>query len=97
MFIFDPTGHSIKGISAYCLTTMTRSHPPKAQAFEDFKGGPGSRINCILKENKAVLLERRSLLHQLTEEVNAVKREIDCTMTSIQQHQQMEGTQGQDN
>ncbi|KAG7231205.1 hypothetical protein INR49_012036, partial [Caranx melampygus] len=70
-----------------------KSHPPKAQTFEDFKVGPGSRINCILKENKAVLLERRSLLHQLTEEVNAVKREIDCKMTSIQRHKQMEGTQ----
>ncbi|XP_071340945.1 kinesin-like protein KIF9 [Trachinotus anak] len=72
-----------------------RSHPPKAEAFEDFKVGQGSKINCILKENKAVLLERHSLLHQLTEEVNAVKREIDCTTATIQQHKQMGETQGQ--
>ncbi|XP_040921443.1 kinesin-like protein KIF9 [Toxotes jaculatrix] len=71
------------------------SPAPKAEAFEDFKLGQGSKINCILKENKAVLLERRSLLHQLTEEVNAVKREIDCTAAAIQQHKQMGETSGQ--
>ncbi|GAA6215150.1 kinesin-like protein KIF9 [Lates japonicus] len=70
------------------------SPPPKAEAFEDFKVGQGSTINCILMENKAVLLERRSLLRQLTEEVNAVKREIDCTTAIIERHK-MGGTQGQ--
>uniref|UniRef100_A0A665TST1 Kinesin motor domain-containing protein n=1 Tax=Echeneis naucrates TaxID=173247 RepID=A0A665TST1_ECHNA len=60
------------------LLSVPRANPPKAEAFEVFKVGQGSKINCILKENKAILLERRSLLHQLTEEVNAVKREIDC-------------------
>uniref|UniRef100_UPI0037E99A8C kinesin-like protein KIF9 n=1 Tax=Semicossyphus pulcher TaxID=241346 RepID=UPI0037E99A8C len=68
------------------------SPPPKAEAFEDFKVGQGSKINGILKENKAVLLERRSLLRQLTEEVNAVKREIDCTAATIQ-HKEMRGGQ----
>ncbi|XP_034562174.1 kinesin-like protein KIF9 isoform X2 [Notolabrus celidotus] len=65
--------------------------PTKAEAFEDFKVGQGSEINCILKENKTVLLERRSLLRQLTEEVNAVKREIDCTAATIQQHKMRGG------
>ncbi|XP_035853868.1 kinesin-like protein KIF9 isoform X1 [Sander lucioperca] len=70
------------------------STPSKAEAFEDFKVGRGSKINRILKENKAVLLERRSLLRQLTEEINDVKREIDCTTATIQQHL-TRGGQGQ--
>ncbi|XP_073343995.1 kinesin-like protein KIF9 [Pagrus major] len=69
--------------------------PPKEEVFEDFKVGQGSRINSILKENKAVLLERRDLLRQLTEEVNAVKRDIDCTAAAIQQHRELRGGQGQ--
>ncbi|CAJ1082581.1 kinesin-like protein KIF9 isoform X2 [Xyrichtys novacula] len=69
------------------------SPPPRAEAFEDFKLGQGCKINCTLKENKAVLLERRNLLRQLTEEVNAVKREIDCTEATIQQHTEMAGGQ----
>ncbi|XP_074478278.1 kinesin-like protein KIF9 isoform X1 [Sebastes fasciatus] len=71
------------------------SPPTKAEAFEDFKVGQGSKINHILKENKSVLLERRSLLRQLTEEVNAVKREIDCTTATIQQHRETRRGQGQ--
>ncbi|XP_036935132.1 kinesin-like protein KIF9 isoform X2 [Acanthopagrus latus] len=71
------------------------SPPPKEEAFEDFKLGQGSKLNSILKENKAVLLERRSLLRQLTEEVNTVKKDIDCTATSIQQHRELRGDQGQ--
>ncbi|KAM9337165.1 kinesin-like protein KIF9 [Symphorus nematophorus] len=71
------------------------SPPPKEEAFEDFKVGQGSKINCILKENKAVLLERRNLLRQLTEEVNAVKREIDFTTATIQQQEEQRGVQGQ--
>ncbi|XP_060920514.1 kinesin-like protein KIF9 [Labrus mixtus] len=65
------------------------SPPPKADAFEDFKLRQGSMINSILKENKAVLLERRSLLRQLTEEVNAVKSEIDCITATMQQHNEL--------
>ncbi|XP_044194922.1 kinesin-like protein KIF9 isoform X1 [Thunnus albacares] len=74
---------------------QTDSPPSKAEAFEDFKIGQGSHINCILKENKAMLLERRSLLRQLTEEVNTLKREIDCTTATIQQQKYMTGGQGQ--
>ncbi|KAI3355381.1 hypothetical protein L3Q82_018225, partial [Scortum barcoo] len=71
------------------------SPPPKAEAFEDFKVGQGSEINHILKENKAVLLERHSLLRQLTEEVNSVKKEIDCTAANIQRHKELRENQGQ--
>ncbi|TMS08968.1 Kinesin-like protein KIF9 [Larimichthys crocea] len=67
----------------------------KEQAFEVFKVGQGSKINLILKDNKAVLLERRSLLRQLSEEVNAAKREIDCTTATLQQHRELRGGQGQ--
>nr|XP_046227407.1 kinesin-like protein KIF9 [Scatophagus argus] len=69
------------------------SPPTKEEAFEDFKVGRGSTINCIFKENKAVLLERHSLLRQLTEELNAVKREIDATTATIQQHKELRGGQ----
>ncbi|TNN60529.1 Kinesin-like protein KIF9 [Liparis tanakae] len=62
----------------------------KAEAFEDFKVGHGSKISRIMKENKAVLRERRGLLQQLTEEVNAVKREIDFAVASIQQEEEEE-------
>lgn len=68
--------------------------PSKSEVFEEFKLGQGNKINCILKENKAVLLERRSLLRQLTEEVNAVKRQIDCTTAAIEQHKEMQETKG---
>ncbi|XP_029313964.1 kinesin-like protein KIF9 isoform X2 [Cottoperca gobio] len=77
------------------LLSLPSSTLTKAEAFEDFKVGRGSKLNRILKENKAVLLERRSLLQQLTEEVNAVKREMDCTAATIQQHKETRGGQGQ--
>ncbi|KAK2859641.1 hypothetical protein Q5P01_004261 [Channa striata] len=57
--------------------------PPKADAFEDFKLGQGSKINGILKENKG-----------LAEEVNTIKRKIDCTVATIQQHTNIQETQG---
>ncbi|XP_034428251.1 kinesin-like protein KIF9 isoform X2 [Hippoglossus hippoglossus] len=69
------------------------SPPTKSESFEDFKVGPGSKINSILKENKAVLLERQSLLRQLTEEINAVKGEIDAVMSTLLQHKQMRAAQ----
>ncbi|XP_068438196.1 kinesin-like protein KIF9 isoform X2 [Clinocottus analis] len=71
------------------------SPPSKAEAFEDFKAGPGSKSNCILKENKGVLLERRGLLRQLSEEINAVKGEIDCTAAAIRRQEEMGEGQGQ--
>ncbi|TKS87572.1 Kinesin-like protein KIF9 [Collichthys lucidus] len=74
---------------------LTASPPTKEQAFELFKVGQGSKINLILKDNKAVLLERRSLLRQLSEEVNTAKREIDCTTATLQQHRELRGSQGQ--
>ncbi|XP_033964587.1 kinesin-like protein KIF9 isoform X2 [Pseudochaenichthys georgianus] len=66
----------------------------KAEAFDDFKMGRGSKLNRILQENKAVLLERRSLHWQLTDKVNAVKREIDCTAATMQQYRETRGGKG---
>ncbi|KAM4606780.1 kinesin-like protein KIF9 [Polymixia lowei] len=71
------------------------SPTPKAEAFEAFKAGRGSEISRILRENKAVLLERRGRLRRLAEEVNAVKREIDGTAASIQRHKDERASQGQ--
>lgn len=76
---------------------LSSSPPTKEQAFEVFKVGQGSKINLILKDNKAVLLERRSLLRQLSEEVNTAKREIDCTTATLQQHRELRGGQGTPN
>uniref|UniRef100_A0A3Q3M2W2 Kinesin-like protein n=1 Tax=Mastacembelus armatus TaxID=205130 RepID=A0A3Q3M2W2_9TELE len=73
---------------------LPRTPPSKADAFEDFKVGQGSTINSILKENKAVLLERHGLLRQLTEEINSIKKEIDCTTATIQQQKEKRETQG---
>lgn len=84
-------------LSLKSLPSLPSSRPPKEEAFEDFKVGQGSKINCIFKENKAVLLERHSLLRQLTEEVSAIKREMDCTTASIQQHKELRGGQGTSN
>lgn len=81
-------------LSVWSLPSLPRAPPSKSDMFEDFKLGLGNKINCILKENKAVLLERRSFLRQLTEEVNVVKRDIDCTTAAIEQHKEMRETQG---
>ncbi|KAM9712859.1 kinesin-like protein KIF9 [Menidia menidia] len=73
------------------LPASEREPPSKAEAFEDFKVGQGREINLILKENKTVLLERRSLLRQLTEEVNSVKREIDSIAATLLEQEEMTG------
>ncbi|XP_068604371.1 kinesin-like protein KIF9 [Brachionichthys hirsutus] len=70
------------------------SPPPKDEAFECFKVGQGSEINAVYKESKAALLERRDLLRQLGEEVNAVKRRIDSTAATIQQYEELTGGRG---
>ncbi|KAJ8418761.1 hypothetical protein AAFF_G00002600 [Aldrovandia affinis] len=72
----------------------TDSPPPKATAFEDFKAERGSEINRILKENKAVLVERCRRLRELTDGVNAAKRDIDRTGTELQQWREQSQRQG---
>uniref|UniRef100_A0A8C9S9F9 Kinesin-like protein n=1 Tax=Scleropages formosus TaxID=113540 RepID=A0A8C9S9F9_SCLFO len=73
----------------------SRSPPPKVEAFEVFKAQRGSEINYILKENKAMLLERRRQLRELTDVVNAAKREIDHIAVMLQQQREESQHQGQ--
>ncbi|XP_030635011.1 kinesin-like protein KIF9 [Chanos chanos] len=75
--------------------TRADSPPPKEEAFEDFKVERGSEINRILKENKAVLLERRALLRTLTDTVNEVKREIDKTASDLRTTREQRLSQGE--
>ena len=65
---------------------------PPPRDFENFKLSHGSEVNCIFKENEAVLRERRDLLRQLTEEVNRVKKEIDRTAAAVQRKRAGQGT-----
>ncbi|XP_062335102.1 kinesin-like protein KIF9 isoform X2 [Osmerus eperlanus] len=71
------------------------SPPSKTEAFEDFKAERGSEINRILKENKAVLLERRARLRELTDAINTAKTEIDHTSSALQQWRERRQSQGQ--
>lgn len=73
----------------------TDSPPPKAEAFEDFKAEQGSEINRILKENKAVLLDRTSQLHSLTDVINVTKRNLDKITYELRQFREQRQSQGQ--
>ncbi|XP_062377275.1 kinesin-like protein KIF9 isoform X2 [Sardina pilchardus] len=75
--------------------TVYESPPPKEEAFEDFKAECGSELNRILRENKAVLLERRAHLRELTDSVNATKGQIDQAATTLRQRQEHRDSQGQ--
>ncbi|KAL6490359.1 hypothetical protein MHYP_G00007040 [Metynnis hypsauchen] len=69
--------------------------PSKMEAFEDFKMERGSEINRILKENKAVLLERLDQLHKLTQAINSMKWDIDRMSSELQLHKEQRQSQGQ--
>ncbi|XDV18035.1 hypothetical protein PO909_023819 [Leuciscus waleckii] len=71
------------------------SPPPKAEAFEDFKAERGSEINRILKENKAVLLDRTSQLRTLTDVINVTKRDLDSITYELRQFRERGQSQGQ--
>ncbi|XP_067294610.1 kinesin-like protein KIF9 isoform X2 [Pseudorasbora parva] len=73
----------------------TDSPPPKAEAFEDFKAERGSEINRILKENKAVLLDRTSQLRTLTDVINVTKRNLDNITSELRQFRERRQSQGQ--
>ncbi|XP_041923867.1 kinesin-like protein KIF9 isoform X1 [Alosa sapidissima] len=75
--------------------SINESPPPKEEAFEDFKAECGSELNRILRENKAVLLERRAHLRELTDSVNATKRQIDQAAVTLRQRQEHRDSQGQ--
>ncbi|XP_068160652.1 kinesin-like protein KIF9 [Antennarius striatus] len=69
--------------------------PPKEEAFERFKAGQGSKFNTAFKENKAALLERRSLLQQLREEIDAIKRKTDSATDAMQEDEELRRKRGQ--
>ncbi|XP_051755216.1 kinesin-like protein KIF9 [Ctenopharyngodon idella] len=73
----------------------TDSPPPKAEAFEDFKAERGSEINRILKENKAVLLDRTSQLRTLTDVISVTKRDLDNITYELRQFRERRQSQGQ--
>ncbi|XP_063063099.1 kinesin-like protein KIF9 isoform X2 [Engraulis encrasicolus] len=73
---------------------VKESPPPKGEAFESFKAERGSELNRILRDNKAVLSQRRNRLRQLTDSVNTTKRHIDQTATALRQSQERRNSQG---
>ncbi|KAL2085638.1 hypothetical protein ACEWY4_018958 [Coilia grayii] len=80
----------------HCIANRSPSSPPpKGKAFECFKAERGSELNRILRDNKAVLTERRARLRELTDSVNATKRQIDQAATALRQSQEYRDSQGQ--
>ncbi|XP_043921963.1 kinesin-like protein KIF9 [Protopterus annectens] len=71
------------------------SPPPKASAFEEFKMDPGSEINMIFNENKAILAEKRKEMKQLSQRINSVKQEIDIIRQALGEKKQEREKQGQ--
>ncbi|XP_040850846.1 kinesin-like protein KIF9 isoform X3 [Ochotona curzoniae] len=69
--------------------------PSKAMAFEEFKKEQGSMINCIFKENKAILNERSRKASEVTQRINAIKREIDETKEALEFQKSLGEKQGQ--
>ncbi|XP_066572281.1 kinesin-like protein KIF9 [Amia ocellicauda] len=59
------------------------SPPPPAEAFEQFKAEQGSEINRILKENKAILVQRHRRLQELSDAVNQAKADIDRAAAAL--------------
>ncbi|KAG8443466.1 hypothetical protein GDO86_012025 [Hymenochirus boettgeri] len=59
------------------------SPPSKHVAFEDFKADPGSELNRIFKENKAILTDRKNKLKEVTQRINLIKKDIDATSQSL--------------
>lgn len=68
--------------------------PSKAMAFEEFKKEQGSMINCIFKENKAILNERSRKASEVTQRINTIKREIDETKEALEFQKSLGEKQG---
>ncbi|XP_058534884.1 kinesin-like protein KIF9 [Ochotona princeps] len=69
--------------------------PSKAVAFEDFKKERGSVINRIFKENKAILNERSRRASEVTQRINAIKKEIDETEEVLEFQKSLGEKQGE--
>lgn len=78
-----------------CFLCCFASTPPsKAEAFEVYKSDSGSEIYHILKENKSVLKERLARLHNLTANINSIKRDIDRMSSELQLYREQRQSQG---
>nr|KAF6420530.1 kinesin family member 9 [Molossus molossus] len=69
--------------------------PPKPVAFEDFKNERGSEINRIFKENKSILNERRKRASEITQRINAIKKEMDMTKEALNFQKSLREKQGE--
>uniref|UniRef100_G1TLI6 Kinesin-like protein n=1 Tax=Oryctolagus cuniculus TaxID=9986 RepID=G1TLI6_RABIT len=69
--------------------------PSKAVAFEEFKKERGSVINRIFKENKSILNERSRRASEITQRINAIKREIDETKEALDFQKSLGEKQGE--
>ncbi|NXO01422.1 KIF9 protein, partial [Rhinopomastus cyanomelas] len=70
------------------------SPPPKPEAFELFKKEGGSEISRILKENKRILLARKTRHGTLARRMNSIKREIEDIQNALEAQKQERCLQG---
>lgn len=73
---------SLSPLASPCVSRPS-TPPSKAVAFEEFKKEQGSVINRIFKENKSILNERSRRASEITQRINAIKREIDETKEAL--------------
>ncbi|XP_069501891.1 kinesin-like protein KIF9 [Ambystoma mexicanum] len=69
--------------------------PAKIAAFEDFKNDRGSEINRIFKDNKAILVDRKAKMKEITQTINIIKHEIDNTKETLSVKTQERESQGE--
>ncbi|XP_036453382.1 kinesin-like protein KIF9 isoform X2 [Colossoma macropomum] len=91
----EPEGPEAPHMAREGAKKKSDTPPSKMEAFEDFKMERGSEINRILKENKAVLLERLGQLHKLTQAINSIKRDIDRMSSELRLRREQRQSQGQ--
>ncbi|XP_069067041.1 kinesin-like protein KIF9 isoform X6 [Pleurodeles waltl] len=75
--------------------TRPSSPPPKMAAFEEFKNERGSEINRIFKENKAILIDRKAKMREITQTINIIKYGIDNTTQALSAKAQERENQGE--
>ncbi|XP_029444113.1 kinesin-like protein KIF9 isoform X3 [Rhinatrema bivittatum] len=69
--------------------------PTREVAFEEFKNERGSEINRIFKEDKAILIDRKKRIAEITQRINVIKREIDATKQNLAIKKHERETQGE--
>ncbi|KAM4828724.1 kinesin-like protein KIF9 [Thomomys bottae] len=69
--------------------------PSQPAAFEDFKNERGSEINRIFKENKSILNERRKKASEITQRINAIKKDMDATKEALDKQKTRRETEGE--